>query len=84
MAEIMTSIRLRNSQAAGPELIDLGRKTPAEMIESYRRTARHMLEKAQAILAAADDDFHVVTWEGSWGKRGLEVRQEGAPKGGGA
>lgn len=77
MSERMTGIQLRGNKAAGPGLAEWGRKTPAEMIARYRSYAQHQLEEAQAILAAADEDFHIDTYRGVNVQRDREVIQEG-------
>jgi len=70
MGERMTSISLPCNKAAGPGLAEWGRKTPAEMVERYRKYANHLLAEAQAILAASDEDFYIETHTGVWVKRG--------------
>lgn len=77
MGERMTGIELRGNKAAGPGLAEWGRKTPAEMIELYRRYAAHQLAEAQAVLAASDEDFRVETYTGVHVHRNREVLQEG-------
>lgn len=57
---------------------DYGRKTPAEMIATYRRYAEAQLAEAQAVLAAPDDAFRVYTHTGVHCVRHIEVLQEGS------
>lgn len=80
MSERMTGIRLRNSKAAGSGLAERGRKTPAHMVDRYRQYANSLIAEGQAILAAADADFHVETYTGVHVNRNREVLQEGAPR----
>ena len=80
MSERMTGIRLRNSKAAGSGLAEWGRKTPAHMVTRYRQYANSLIAEGQAILAAADADFHVETYTGVHVNRNREVLQEGAPR----
>jgi len=61
----------------GTGLADWGRKTPAEMIQKYREYARRNKEVAEAILAAADDDFRIDTYVGPLAMKDYVVLQEG-------
>ena len=71
MADRMTSIRLPGSKHVG--LADHGRKTREEMIDLIRSHAEHQKAVADAILAAADDDFLVETYTGVYVQRNREV-----------
>lgn len=75
MSERLTSIRLLTHRFAG--WAEWGRKTPAEMIAAIRSHAQHQLAEAQAVLAAADEDFYIDTYRGVHVQRDREVLQEG-------
>lgn len=76
MSEKMTTIHLAGlSQGAG--FMDYGEKTAAEMIATYRRNAESDLAKAQAILAAADDDFQIKVVRGVHVQHHIRTIQEG-------
>ncbi len=79
MSARMTGISLPSNKVAGPGLAEWGRKTPAEMIARYRQWAQHQLDEAQAVLNAADDDFHVDTYRGVYVQHDREVLQPGRP-----
>ena len=76
MSERMTAVRL----PGGGSLADRGRRTPTEMIQQIREYAKHEKAKAEAILAADDKDFHVVTYVGVYVHRNPEILQESALK----
>lgn len=75
MADRMTSIRLPGSKHVG--LADWGRKTPEEMIRMLRTHAEHQKSVAEAILAAADDDFLIETYTGVYVQRNRKTIQPG-------
>jgi len=72
----MTSIHLPGLRR-GAGIGELGRVPAAEMIAIIRRSAERHKEEAEAILAAADEDFHIETYLGVSVKRNREVIQEG-------
>lgn len=62
-AQKMTRIRLPGL-SGGAGLMDYGELSHAEMVEKIRDHARHNKANADAILAAADEDFEVVILRG--------------------
>ena len=76
MSERMTGILLPG-RPNGVGWAEWGRKTPAEMIASYRRHAEQQKAEAEAILAAADEDFYVDTYLGPYARAKTEVLQAG-------
>lgn len=78
MSEQMTGITLRGlSSNAG--IADYGLKTVPYMVAQIRARARLMRADADAIMAAADEDFHVDTYVGPLVMRDRRVLQEGKP-----
>lgn len=77
MSERMTGIHLPGLFGAG--FADYGRKTVPEMIAQLRAKAEQEKRDAEAILAAADDDFRVTTYVGHLVQRNREVLQPGRP-----
>lgn len=75
MSERLTSIDLPGVFGSG--IADWGRKTPAEMIVQLRQHAIDSKARAEAILAANDEDFHVRTYTGVHRQRDSEVLQQG-------
>ena len=73
MAERMTTITLPG--VGGFQ--DYGRQSVEHMIALYRTYAEHRLREAQAVLAAADQDFRVYTHTGVHVERDVAVLQEG-------
>jgi hypothetical protein len=49
------------------------------MIAIIRRVALRQKDEAEAILAAADEDFHIETYRGVFVKNNREVIQAGVP-----
>jgi hypothetical protein len=78
MADRMTSIHLPGL-ASGSGLADWGRQDAATMIAQIRRYALQQKEWAEAILAAADEDFMVNTYVGVHVQRNREIIQKGRP-----
>lgn len=76
MSERMTSIHLPNLPYHAGRA-EWGRVPAAEMIAIIRRSAERDKEVAEAILAAADEDFHIETYLGVNVKRNREVIQDG-------
>lgn len=72
----MTSVHLPGMRS-GAGIAEWGRKTPAEMIEMIRSYAASNKADAERILAAADDDFKVVTYVGAHVQKNRETLQEG-------
>lgn len=62
-----------------PGLGEHGRCTRETMIHLAREWARERKAQADAILAAADEDFHIETYVGAFVHRDAEVLQEGKP-----
>ena len=75
MTERMTGIMLPGVPGAGIQ--DYGRKTVPEMVAQLRDHARRKKAIADAILAAADEDFFVSTYLGSIVERDRTVIQQG-------
>lgn len=76
MSDRMTSICLPGG-SADSGWADYGRKTIPEMLALVRRRAREMRANAEAVLAAADDDFRVATYVGVFRRKDYTVLQEG-------
>lgn len=75
MSERMTAIHLLGTTRPG--IADWGMKTAPEMIEQYRSYARNLLEEAQAVLAASDEEFMVESYRGPWAMRDRKIIQQG-------
>lgn len=75
MSDRMTDIALPGMWGAG--WAEYGRKTVPEMVAEIRRFAADQKAAAEAILAASDDDFRVVTYVGVHARRKSEILQEG-------
>lgn len=76
MRDRMTSIYLSGHHASGLSLY--GKKTVPEMVDALRKLATHQKAEAEAILAAAPDDFRVETFLGIYARAGLKVLQKGS------
>ncbi|WP_025157258.1 hypothetical protein [Leifsonia aquatica] len=69
----MTTVRLRTDHpASGAGLMDYGRKTRAEMIAALRKGAERDKARADAILAASDEEFVVETHTGVLVRRNVQ------------
>lgn len=75
MSRRLTEINLPGVWGAG--IGDWGLKSVPEMIAELRRYAAEEKARAEAILAAADSDFRVVTFLGAHKRAALDVLQEG-------
>lgn len=76
MSDRLTSIHLPGvSGDAG--YADYGRKTVAEMLILIRKHAQRAKANAEAVLAAADEDFTVATYIGVHRQRDYTVLQRG-------
>lgn len=71
MSERMTSVRLR-SQAHGTGWAEWGRKSRPQMIAILRAKAERDKARAEAILAATDEEFIVETYLGPIAERNRE------------
>lgn len=75
----MTSIGLPGLEN-GDGLADWDLKTPEEMIAMLRNYAARNKATAEAILAAADEDFRVETYTGVYVQRNRTILQKGRDK----
>lgn len=75
MSERMTSIDLPGVSNSG--YADWDRKSVPEMLQIIRARAVEMRRVADAIMGAADADFHVETYRGVYVRRERKVLQEG-------
>ncbi len=74
MADRMTEINLPGAWVG---IAEHGRVDPEQMITQAREQAARDLAAAQAVLAAADEDFRITTYVGVHVQRELEVIQPG-------
>lgn len=79
MADRLTSITLPGLPN-GTGYAEWGRKTAPEMVAIIRTQAERMKADAEAILAAADEDFQIETYLGVHVKNKREVIQQSALK----
>lgn len=79
MSERMTGINLPGL-GFGTGFAEWGRHTPTEMIQIMKVRAAAQKAEAEAILSAADEDFHVATYVGPYAMRQYEVLQVGRQK----
>lgn len=76
MAEKMTSISLPGLRR-GAGLAEYGTVPVADLIARYRRHAQLLFEEAEAVLNAADEDFHIETYNGVYVMRNRKTIQQG-------
>lgn len=76
MSEKYTTIHLPGLPS-GAGWMEHGDVPAGELIASYRRNAQRDLEHAQAILAAADEDFRIETAYGVYVQKKRHIIQPG-------
>ena len=76
-SERMTSINLPGTGSWCGGFADWGIIPPAQMIKEHRARAVALKRDAEAVIAAADDDFKIATYRGVYVKRDYKVIQAG-------
>lgn len=77
MTERYTSIALPGQPGEVSHYAERGGKTVSEMITNLKKRARRIKAEAEAVLAADDADFRIVSFTGVIRQRKKIVWQEG-------
>lgn len=78
--ERMTAISLPGTSHWIGGFAEWGEVSRDAMIAAHRMRAKKALQDAQAVLDAADEDFHIATYRGVHVQRDYKVIQQGKPQ----